>query len=141
MKYLLKLSYSVIILLLIVNNDFAQTTSYVGLIPGDSSKIRFQIKPDKNYTNVVAYINFYSTTNELLSYRGGDRIYITDNQNKWIKKNKITEKIIPHRYTNVGSVKLDRLGEEIQSSDERADDLGSIKTIRFNTAARPLKPL
>ena len=142
MKYLLKQVGILMIFLVVDYIAFAQTLSYVGLYPGDSSRIIFQIKPDKNYTNVIAYIRFYSTGNKLLSSNGGDRIMITSNENKWIKKGTINSKILSHHYKNVGYIKLNRFGEEeMVSSDDKADDLGSIKKIKFKTAEKPLKPL
>src|SRR5688572_14282659 len=91
---------------------YSQSTSYVQLYPGDNDKFIFQILPDKNYTDVKAFINFYSSANQVIGKE--IQYWITNDETRPnLKKGEIVSIIFIHGMKNVKNVKLQYVREKM----------------------------
>jgi len=106
------------LVLITANSVFAQYGSYVQLFPGDSTKIIFQVKPDQNYSDVNAYINFYSQNNKVI--RKKLEFEVTDSKNKYIHRDQCTNKVFSHWVKGAAYVTVDHVSWN--SSRGKADD-------------------
>lgn len=89
---------------------------YAQLLPGSGKKFVVQISPDKTYSNVVVHVNFYSANNK----RVGQKAYsLSDDKDKYVRKDKVTSKVFKYTFDDVSRVKIDYVNEnEILSGDE-----------------------
>lgn len=111
---------------------------YAQLLPGSSKKFVFQIVPDKTYTHVVAYFNFYSSDNK----RVGQKAYsITDDKDKTVQKDKCTTKVFKFSFDkSVSRVTIDHVNEgETLDKDDKPSTGG--KKINLAATAKALAPI
>jgi hypothetical protein len=81
----------IVMLLPIVSFSFSivEQGIYVQLHPENDKKFVLQIVPDKTYSNVVAYINFYSADNKRVAQKAYS---LSDDKDKYIRKGQVTHR-------------------------------------------------
>ncbi len=106
--------------LLAINFSFAPVEHgvYVQLHPESNKKIVIQIVPDKTYSNVVAYINFYAANNKRIAQQAYS---LSDDKDKYIRKDKCTNRVFKFSFDEtVTRVKIDHVSEgEVLSKDNK----------------------
>ena len=155
---MIKFKWGRILTLLIFNQyhaGFAQSVYYVQLHPTDNKKIVFQIRPDQNYSDVNAYINFYMQNGTLI--KKNVSFAVTDENDKYIKKDIITSRIFDISGNGVGLVKVNnvkckeargkadkyKIGEQINISGSNSTlDAAFISNLKppENAQTNPPKP-
>jgi hypothetical protein len=111
MKKLSMLTWLTAFLLLTFSSSFAPVEHgvYVQLHPDNNKKIVIQIVPDKTYSNVVAYINFYSANNKRVAQKAYS---LSDDKDKYIRKNQCTNRVFKFSFDEtVTRVKIDHVNE------------------------------
>ena len=85
MKKLNSLHFAIAVFLLGIGSSFAPVDHgvYVQLHPDNDKKIVIQIVPDKTYSNVVAYINFYAANNKRVAQKAYS---LSDEKDKYVRK-------------------------------------------------------
>lgn len=109
---------------------------YVQLLPGNNKKIVIQILPDKTYSNVVAYVNFYSADNKRVAQKAFD---LSDEKEKYIRKDKCTSRVFKFSFDKpVARVTIDHINES-----DSADDTDGVKGRKLNlpVSSNPLSPI
>src|SRR5918993_189643 len=91
MKKLSPSHWLILLLLPIVSFSFSivEQGIYVQLHPDNDKKFVLQIVPDKTYSNVVAYINFYSADNKRIAQKAYS---LSDDKEKYIRKGQVTHR-------------------------------------------------
>jgi hypothetical protein len=91
MKKLSPSHWLIVILLPIVSFSFSviEQGIYVQLHPENDKKFVLQIVPDKTYSNVVAYINFYSADNKRIAQKAYS---LSEDKDKYIRKGQVTHR-------------------------------------------------
>lgn len=81
----------IVMLLPIIGFSFSAVEQgiYVQLHPENDKKFVLQIVPDKTYSNVVAYINFYSADNKRIAQKA---FSLSDDKDKYIRKGQVTHR-------------------------------------------------
>jgi len=98
---------------------------YVQLHPGSDKKIVIQIVPDKTYSNVVAYVNFYSANNK----RVAQKAYSLSDADKYIRKDQITNRVFKFSFDEtVTRVKIDHVNE----GEVLVDNEATVKGTKLN---------
>ena len=98
---------------------------YVQLHPNNDKKIVVQIVPDKTYTNVVAYINFYSADNKRVAQKAYS---LSDDKDKHIRKDQVTQREFKFSFDKkVTRVTIDHVNE-----GELVEDGGGKKGVKIN---------
>ena len=94
---------------------------YVQLHPGSNKKIIVQIVPDKTYSNVVAYVNFYSANNK----RVGQQAYrLSDDKGQYIRKDQCTNRVFKFSFDEtVTRVTIDHVNEGEQEGGAKGTKL------------------
>jgi hypothetical protein len=127
MKKFSPLHWLIVVLLLSITFSFATVEHgiYVQLHPGNDKKIVVQIVPDKTYSNVVAYINFYSSDNK----RVGQKAYsLSDDKDKYIRKDQVTQREFKFSFDKkVARVTIDHVNE-----GEVLDENSGKKGVKIN---------
>jgi hypothetical protein len=91
---------------------FSQPQCYLQLYPGDNTKIIFQISPDKDYTNVAIYINFYDNGNDPIKLN--KKFAITTNENKYLlASNGVYSYVLDQPFKNVDHISLGGIYEKV----------------------------
>ncbi len=128
MKKLNLLTWLTALSLLTMGSSFAPVEHgvYVQLHPDNNKKIVIQIVPDKTYSNVVAYINFYSANNKRVAQKAYS---LSDQKEKYIRKDQCTNRVFKFSFDEtVTRVKIDHVNE--------GEELGKESTM---TKGTPLK--
>ena len=99
---------------------------YVQLHPNDPRKIIFQIRPDQNYADVDAYINFYSNDGKLIRK---ENFEVTDEKNRYIKKDVCTNRVFTHRLHGVTAVSIDHIS--CNETRGKSDNVSNSKKINI----------
>jgi hypothetical protein len=131
-------SIAFIVLLICTSSAPVEHGYYAQLVPGSSKKFVFQMVPDKTYTHVVAYMNFYSSDNK----RVGQKAYsITDEKDKTVPKDKCTTRIFKFSFDkSVSRVTVDHVNEgETLDKDEKPSKVG--KKINLSQSDKALAPI
>jgi hypothetical protein len=91
MKKISPSHWLIIMLLPIISFSFSivEQGIYVQLHPENDKKFVLQIVPDKTYSNVVAYINFYSADNKRIAQKAYS---LSDDKEKYIRKGQVTHR-------------------------------------------------
>ena len=98
---------------------------YVQLHPDNDKKIVVQIVPDKTYSNVVAYINFYSADNKRVAQKA---FSLSDDKEKYIRKDQVTHREFKFSFDKkVARVTIDHVNE-----GEMLDDSNGKKGVKIN---------
>ena len=94
---------------------------YVQLHPGSNKKIIVQIVPDKTYSNVVAYVNFYSANNK----RVGQQAYrLSDEKDQYVRKDQCTNRVFKFSFDEtVTRVTIDHVNEGEQEGGAKGTKL------------------
>ena len=111
MKKLSPLHWFIAVLLLSITFSFATVEHgiYVQLHPDNDKKIVVQIVPDKTYSNVVAYINFYSADNKRVAQKAYS---LSDDKDKYIRKDQVTHREFKFSFDKkVARVTIDHVTE------------------------------
>ena len=111
--------------LLTISSSFAPVKDgvYVQLHPDNNKKIVIQIVPDKTYSNVVAYINFYSANNKRVAQKAYS---LSDDKDKYIRKGQCTNRVFKFSFDEtVTRVKIDHVNEGEVLGKEGADSKGT----------------
>ena len=111
--------------LLTISSSFApvQDGVYVQLHPDNNKKIVIQIVPDKTYSNVVAYINFYSANNKRVAQKAYS---LSDDKDKYIRKGQCTNRVFKFSFDEtVTRVKIDHVNEGEVLGKESAGSKGT----------------
>ena len=111
MKKLSLLTWLAALVLLTIGSSFAPMEHgvYVQLHPDNNKKIIIQIVPDKTYSNVVAYINFYSANNKRVAQKAYS---LSDDKEKYIRKDQCTNRVFKFSFDEtVTRVKIDHVNE------------------------------
>ena len=99
--------------------------SYVQLHPDNDKKIIVQIVPDKTYSNVVAYINFYSSDNKRVAQKAYS---LSDDKEKYIRKDQVTHREFKFSFDKkVTRVTIDHVNE-----GEVLDESSGKKGVKIN---------
>jgi len=100
---------------------------YVQLHPDNNKKIVIQIVPDKTYSNVVAYINFYSANNKRVAQKAYS---LSDDKDKYIRKDQCTNRVFKFSFDEtVTRVKIDHVNEGEILGKENAGSKGTPITL------------
>jgi hypothetical protein len=82
---------------------------YVQLHPGNNKKIIVQIVPDKTYSNVVAYVNFYSSNNKRIAQQA---FSLSNDKDQYIRKDQCTNRVFKFSFDEtVARVTIDHVNE------------------------------
>lgn len=111
MKKLSPINWLAALILLSISSAFAPVGHgiYVQLHPSSNKKIVVQIVPDKTYSNVVAYINFYSADNKRVAQKAYS---LSDEKDKYIRKDQCTNRVFKFSFDEaVTRVKIDHVNE------------------------------
>ncbi len=137
MKKLNPLKLLAALALLSISSSFAPLEHgvYVQLHPGSNKKIVLQIVPDRTYSNVVAYVNFYAANNKRVAQ---EAYSLSDGKDKYIRKGQCTNRVIKFSFKEtVTRVTIDHVNEgEIQGD---ANTKGT--RIKLPVSASPLGPI
>ena len=112
MKKLRPLYLVTALVLLSISSSFAPVEHgiYVQLHPTSNKKIVIQIVPDKTYSNVVAYINFYAANNKRVAQ---EAYSLSDDKDKYVRKDKCTTRVFKFSFDEtVTRVKIDHVNED-----------------------------
>lgn len=127
MKKLSPLHCFILVLLLSFSFSFTPVEHgiYVQLHPDNDKKIVVQIVPDKTYSNVVAYINFYSADNKRVAQKAYS---LSDDKEKYIRKDQVTHREFKFSFDKkVARVTIDHVNE-----GEVLDESSGKKGIKIN---------
>ena len=127
MKKLSPLHCFILVLLLSFSFSFAPVEHgiYVQLHPDNDKKIVVQIVPDKTYSNVVAYINFYSADNKRVAQKAYS---LSDDKEKYIRKDQVTHREFKFSFDKkVARVTIDHVNE-----GEVLDENSGKKGVKIN---------
>ena len=127
MKKLSPLHCFILVLLLSFSFSFAPVEHgiYVQLHPDNDKKIVVQIVPDKTYSNVVAYINFYSADNKRVAQKAYS---LSDDKEKYIRKDQVTHREFKFSFDKkVTRVTIDHVNE-----GEVLDESSGKKGVKIN---------
>lgn len=127
MKKLSPLHCFILVLLLSFSFSFAPVEHgiYVQLHPDNDKKIIVQIVPDKTYSNVVAYINFYSSDNKRVAQKAYS---LSDDKEKYIRKDQVTHREFKFSFDKkVTRVTIDHVNE-----GEVLDESSGKKGVKIN---------
>jgi hypothetical protein len=127
MKKLSPLHCFILVLLLSFTFSFAPVEHgiYVQLHPDNDKKIVVQIVPDKTYSNVVAYINFYSADNKRVAQKAYS---LSDDKEKYIRKDQVTHREFKFSFDKkVARVTIDHVNE-----GEVLDENSGKKGVKIN---------
>jgi len=127
MKKLSPLHCFIPVLLLSFSFSFAPVEHgiYVQLHPDNDKKIIVQIVPDKTYSNVVAYINFYSSDNKRVAQKAYS---LSDDKEKYIRKDQVTHREFKFSFDKkVTRVTIDNVNE-----GEVLDESSGKKGVKIN---------
>lgn len=95
------------------NKILSQPQCYLQL-SSDNSKIIFQILPDKNYTDVAIYVNFYDNANNPIKLNS--KFGITSYEHKYLlQSNGVYSFILNHSFKDVASISLGGIYEKVPS--------------------------
>ena len=95
------------------------------LHPDNDKKIVVQIVPDKTYSNVVAYINFYSADNKRVAQKAYS---LSDEKEKYIRKDQVTQREFKFSFDKkVARVTIDHVNE-----GEVLDESSGKKGVKIN---------
>jgi hypothetical protein len=109
---------------------------YVQLHPGNNKKIVVQIVPDKTYSDVVAYINFYSADNKRVAQQ---LFSLSNEKDRYIPKGKCTTKTFKFSLDKpVTRVTIDHVNEK-QILAKEGNSQGS--KLNLPVSASPLGPI
>lgn len=128
MKKLSPFVWLTALILLSISSSFAPVEHgiYVQLHPDNNKKIIVQIVPDKTYSNVVAYINFYSANNKRVAQKAYS---LSDDKDKYIRKDQCTNRVFKFSFDEtVTRVKIDHVNE----SELLDKDNGGPKVTKIN---------
>ena len=117
----------ILVLLLSFTFSFAPVEHgiYVQLHPDNDKKIVVQIVPDKTYSNVVAYINFYSADNKRVAQKAYS---LSDDKEKYIRKDQVTHREFKFSFDKkVARVTIDHVNE-----GEVLDENSGKKGVKIN---------
>ncbi len=117
----------ILVLLLSFSFSFAPVEHgiYVQLHPDNDKKIVVQIVPDKTYSNVVAYINFYSADNKRVAQKAYS---LSDDKEKYIRKDQVTHREFKFSFDKkVARVTIDHVNE-----GEVLDESSGKKGVKIN---------
>ncbi len=127
MKKLSPLHCFILVLLLSFSVSFAPVEHgiYVQLHPDNDKKIVVQVVPDKTYSNVVAYINFYSADNKRVAQKAYS---LSDDKEKYIRKDQVTHREFKFSFDKkVTRVTIDHVNE-----GEELDENSGKKGVKIN---------
>ena len=127
MKKLNPLHCFILVFLLSFSFSFAPVEHgiYVQLHPDNDKKIVVQIVPDKTYSNVVAYINFYSADNKRVAQKAYS---LSDEKEKYIRKDQVTQREFKFSFDKkVARVTIDHVNE-----GEVLDESSGKKGVKIN---------
>lgn len=139
MKKITHLNLAAALILLFIGTSFTPVEhgTFVQLVPGNNKKVVFQIVPDKTYSNVVAYINFYSANNKRVAQKAYN---ITDEKDKYVEKYKCTNKVFKFSFKEtVTRVTIDHVSEGELVENEDGAAVG--KKIDLPISKGPLGPV
>src|SRR5688572_16308727 len=127
MKKLSPLQWFIAVLLLSLTFSFTTVEHgiYVQLHPANDKKIIVQIVPDKTYSNVVAYINFYAADNKRVAQKAYS---LSDDKDKYIRKDQVTHREFKFSFDKkVARVTIDHVTE-----GEVLEDNSGKKGVKIN---------
>ena len=127
MKKLSPSHWLILLLLPIVSFSFSivEQGIYVQLHPDNDKKFVVQIVPDKTYSNVVAYINFYSADNKRIAQKAYS---LSDEKDKYIRKGQVTHREFKFSFDK----KVTRVTVDHVNEGEVLDDGSEKKGIKIN---------
>jgi|SRR5918993_953551 hypothetical protein len=127
MKKLSPSHWLILLLLPIVSFSFSivEQGIYVQLHPDNDKKFVLQIVPDKTYSNVVAYINFYSADNKRIAQKAYS---LSDEKDKYIRKGQVTHREFKFSFDK----KVTRVTVDHVNEGEVLDDGSEKKGIKIN---------
>jgi hypothetical protein len=99
------------VLALSFNTAFAPADHgvYAQLFPGNDNKLVIQMVPDKTYSHVVAYVNFYSKGNKRVAQKA---FRLSDDDDKYVRKDQCTNRVFKFSFDEtVTRVKIDHVNE------------------------------
>jgi hypothetical protein len=111
MKKLKPYHWLSVMLLPIISFSFSivEQGIYVQLHPDNDKKFVLQIVPDKTYSNVVVYINFYSADNKRIAQKAYS---LSDDKEKYIRKGQVTHREFKFSFDKkVTRVTVDHINE------------------------------
>ncbi|HKZ37280.1 MAG TPA: hypothetical protein VJ184_06510 [Chryseolinea sp.] len=135
MKKLNLLTWLTALSLLTISSSFAPVEHgvYVQLHPDNNKKIVIQIVPDKTYSNVVAYINFYSANNKRVAQKAYS---LSDGKEKYIRKDQCTNRVFKFSFDEtVTRVKIDHVSEGEVLGKESASSKGAHLNLPISESA------
>jgi len=127
MKKLSPSHWLILLLLPIVSFSFSivEQGIYVQLHPDNDKKFVLQIVPDKTYSNVVAYINFYSADNKRIAQKGYS---LSNDKDKYIRKGQVTHREFKFSFDK----KVTRVTVDHVNEDEVLDNSSGKKGVKIN---------
>ena len=127
MKKFNPLHWFITVLLLSITFSFAPLEHgiYVQLHPSNDKKVVVQIVPDKTYSNVVAYINFYSADNKRVAQKAYS---LSDDKEKYIRKDQMTHREFKFSFDK----KVTRVTIDHVTEGEVLNDNGGKKGVKIN---------
>lgn len=140
MKKLTPLTWFTALALLSIAFSFAPLEHgvYVQLHPDNNKKIIVQIVPDKTYSNVVAYINFYAANNKRVAQKAYS---LSDDKEKYIRKDQCTNRVFKFSFDEtVTRVTIDHVNEgEVLGTETASGKKVKIKLPISENALAPIK--
>lgn len=139
MKKINRLVFLAGFLLLVICSSFSAADHgvYVQLYPGNNKKIVVQIVPDKTYSNVVAYINFYAANNKRVAQQA---YALSDDKDKYVRKDQVTNRVFKFSFDEkVTRVTIDHVSEGETLDDSNGGVKG--KKINLPVSDHPLGPI
>ena len=126
MKKLSPSHWLIVMLLPIVSFSFSivEQGIYVQLHPDNDKKFVLQIVPDKTYSNVVAYINFYSADNKRIAQKA----YSLSDEDKYIRKGQVTQREFKFSFDK----KVTRVTVDHVNEGEVLDNSSGKKGVKIN---------
>ena len=127
MKKLSPSHWLIVMLLPIVSFSFSivEQGIYVQLHPDNDKKFVLQIVPDKTYSNVVAYINFYSADNKRIAQKAYS---LSDEKDKYIRKGQVTQREFKFSFDK----KVTRVTVDHVNEGEVLDNSSGKKGVKIN---------
>lgn len=139
MKKITRHNGLLVLLLLSVCFSFAPAEHgvYVQLHPDNNKKIVIQILPDKTYSDVVAYVNFYSADNKRVAQKA---FSLSDEKDKYVRKGKCTSRVFKFSFDKtITRVTIDHVNEgEVLGKDDKSSK-GS--KLNLPVSDQPLGPV
>jgi len=111
MKKVSPLNFITVLILASTSFSFAPVEYgiYVQLHPDNNKKVVIQIVPDKTYSNVVVYLNFYSANNKRVAQKPYS---LSDDKDKYIRKDQCTTRVFKFSFDEtVTRVTIDHVNE------------------------------